>query len=56
MAIRYKWFSSPSFAIPLKSPLISIIKTGMPNLIIVQKDLNGFVFQFGSSSDQTMAV
>jgi hypothetical protein len=43
MALRYKWLSS-FFAIPLKSPLISIIKTGMPKLDNVQKGLEWFCF------------
>jgi hypothetical protein len=30
MALRDKAFSSPSLAIPLKSPLMSIINTGIP--------------------------
>jgi hypothetical protein len=54
MALRYKWFSSPSFAIPLKSPLISI-KTGMPNLITVQIGLEWFCFPVPVTQRQTMA-
>jgi hypothetical protein len=36
VALRDKAFSSPSLAIPLKSPLMSIINTGIPKKIIVQ--------------------
>jgi hypothetical protein len=44
MTLRYKDFSTPSLAIPLKSPLISIINVGIPKDKVAHTNLNSFVF------------